>query len=469
MKTWLFRSLKVISALVATGLLAIFLSVPLARWDTPTTPIAVDRQQHYLLTNITVIDVDSGASEVQHVEVNDGRIANIYSRESTLPSDVRAVDQTGFYLLPGLVDAHVHVFDYHELQANLRYGVTSVRNMMGFPVHLRWKSAIAREELLAPNLISASPTLNAGDGGGPFHKKLEGSGEIEELVTRYQRQGYDLIKFYDGLGAEQYKAMAAAAKKRNMPFSGHAPSALPFADVLAQSPTSIEHVEEMLQVALDYKMDLVAAEQLAEQIAKSGVPIIPTRIAFHNVALGGLQHESFMSDGRLALINPFVRFLGGRMLQEATHPDHRKYLQEKDQFLEQLLGLFQRKQVAMAMGTDTGPALTVPGLAVHRELQLYQQAGLDNLSIVQLATRNAARVLQQPKLDGRITVGNRADLLVLAADPLQDLGTLMTPHAVIKDGQYLDVSDLNKLAEASKQHTSFYLTLGLFLEHLLML
>ena len=64
MKTWLFRSLKVISALVATGLLAIFLSVPLARWDTPTTPIAVDRQQHYLLTNITVIDVDSVASEL---------------------------------------------------------------------------------------------------------------------------------------------------------------------------------------------------------------------------------------------------------------------------------------------------------------------------------------------------------------------------------------------------------------------
>jgi len=161
-----------------------------------------------------------------------------------------------------------------------------------------------------------------------------------------------------------------------------------------------------------------------------------------------------------------LQFIGERQLSWINEGDYSKSIREKDQFLGLLVSKLSQAGAKMALGTDTGPSMTIQGQTVIEEMLLYKTYDLDNIEILKMATINAAEVLGEDANKGMLLVGKDADLLLLRDNPATLLETLTEPVAVIQNGQWFGIPELRLLKQHGKNHYSFYHTLGLFLEHI---
>lgn len=458
---------KALLGLLAFTLLVLsflLLSVPYSKIDDYELPLPVENPS-MAVTNTRVVNPTDGSISLATILIEDGKVLVIQDNADPIPEGFIVKDVDGAYVIPGLIDLHTHVFDKSDLSLSLVYGVTSVRNMMGFPMHLRWREQIRQGELLGPELYTASPTINHGGNSGPFHKQIDSAEEIEPLVIEYKNAGYDLIKFYDGLTTDQYETLVGAAQKWKINIAGHPPRDVDFDQLLASKPATLEHVEELYQGELDYEKDEKLATELAEKIAASGVTMVPTLSAYHHIRLADENPDDFFSQQRRQYINPLIQLISERQLSWINEESYSKRIKAKDEFLGLLVTKLDQAGASMALGTDTGPSMTIPGKTVLDEMDLYKAYGLSNQTILRMATVNAARALGQSDHKGSLQAGKDADMIVLTANPLDQLSTLREPLAVVRNGQWLSPDDLQLLRQHGTQHYSVYHTLGLFLEH----
>ncbi len=469
---YLFLILTVLSIFSA------ILSIPYARLIEKNTNLSSDRSGNYWLRNARLSKdfSDLRNAQVSNTHLYDLRIENgfitaiIESTDKPLnQASVDELDLQGKWLYPGLIDLHVHVFDKSDLAAYLAHGVTSVRNMMGFPIHLRWREQITRDEVIGPNLITASPTINSGSNGGPFHKYVNNAREVASLVRQYKAQGYDLIKFYDGLNKEQFLTLANTANEIDIPFSGHIPYDMELSEVLETGPTSIEHIEEIFHSALDYDLGLNEFDEVVSLFEKHQIPIVTTLTAYNNIFLASENRQQLFTPIRLNKISPLIRFIGEKQLQPVDNAEYRDWIIKKHKALEVITQSFHKSRIPLVIGTDTGPALTIPGQSLIDEMNILKLLGFTNNQIIAMATIDSARVLGLKNVDAMIQIGEKADLLILDTDPLVELNSFKTPFAVIKSGKYFGQEKLDQLQIASKQHQSYYQTFGYLLEHYILL
>ena len=219
------------------------------------------------ITNVNIVDVKAEDSVIQTgmtVLIDKNRITEIIPDSIEIPSQYDVVDANGKYLLPGLIDMHTHIFDRSDLSMYLSYGVTSVRNMMGFPMHLRWREQVKQNEYPGANLITATPTINSGNNTSPFHKNISTTQEIEKAIDRYKKEGYDFIKIYDGLTTDQFNQVMASAHKNQMTVSGHPPHNVDLNHLLQSDFNTFEHIEEMITL-MEWELDTLLGRKLAKQ------------------------------------------------------------------------------------------------------------------------------------------------------------------------------------------------------------
>ncbi|WP_100644699.1 amidohydrolase family protein [Alteromonas facilis] len=468
MKLWLKRIVVVLLSFVLLLSLLLVLSVLMAKQQPANTPSGVKRDGHFWITNVNVYRNETRDYLHADIEIIDGRIATVTPyKQATIRDNVK-LDGDGMYVTPGLIDAHVHVFDAVDMQAYLSYGVTSVRNMMGFPFHLRLKQALLNGDVLGPNFTTSTPTINSGANGGPFHAYIHSEMDVIKRVRDYHEMGFDFVKFYDGLSASQYQALVKTANELGMGFSGHVPSQIPLEEILASSPTSIEHIEEVFNTLLKYKSNDEVLAEVTAQLVSTQTPIVTTWVAYNNVYSAGIDYDHFMHDeSRLNAINGFVTFIGTRMLSKAETPDYIDYLKRKNRYLGTIARTFSQQGVLMALGSDSGPALTVPGYSLHKEIALMADIGISAQDIIQMATVNAAQVLNIAGVSGEVEPGSLADMVVTEKDPLKDVTVLSQPEYVVANGVLLDKQNLKAMREASTSHTNVLTTIGLFIEQLL--
>lgn len=473
MKSWLLKIAISLSVAFCLILLLIVATVPYARLfeaDQRVMPVA---DGDILLKNVQLSPqfsmLNSAISPTGRYDVvlKAGLIDSIVAAKSSIQDESQAtvIDGQGRTLFPGLIDLHVHIFDRSELFGYLAHGVTSVRNMMGFPVHLRWRQKIQSQQMTGPDIVTASPTLNYGENGGPFHKYVSSPEEIDMLIRDYKQQGYDLIKFYDGLTPDMFNQLAATAREIGMPFAGHPIRDMDFSLMLDAKPTSIEHIEEIFNGPLKYKLDISEAQDVVNALANHNVPLVATLTAYENIYLASEQREALLTEDRLSSINPFIKWIAMRQVAPVSNDKHRQWIIDKRKTLHDLLEELKHKKVLLALGTDTGPAMTVAGRSVWEEMQMLKEQGFTNQAILTMATTDAAKILAMPNLSGQIKVGERANLLLLDADPATDLQVLHNPRAVIVGGQFYGEKELDEMMRLSKSHQSVYLTIGYFLEH----
>lgn len=437
-------------------------------------PVA-DAEPPLALVGANVIPMTEGQRVLPDhtVIVSQGRIATVGPRRHTIvPADAMRVEATGQYLMPALADMHVHLehFDHPAyLQLFLVYGVTFVRGMDGRPQALEWKRSAAEGTLLSPLIHTAGQVL---DGDPPVredNRVLGTADEARRAVEEQAEAGYDFIKVYANLSPEAFRAIMEAARARRLPVAGHVPHAVGLREVLASGVVSIEHVGDFadaLQVAnstphaeaerlkrhLAIEIDPGRMASLASDVTRSGTWIVPTTITYDRGIARPDVLQRWLADPALAAVDRGMLqyYWRERVLRAGEGLDARGWsLVERSRANRlALLRAFHEAGVKMLIGTDTPQPFVVPGASVHEELANFVEAGLSAEAALAAATREAARFLGQEGLWGTVEPGKRADLLLLEANPLEDIAATRRIAGLVAQGRWMPAARLREMRAA---------------------
>jgi imidazolonepropionase-like amidohydrolase len=420
--------------------------------------------------HVSVIPMDrERVIEGQTVLVRNGLIEAIGPAESVaLPADSLVVDGRGRYLMPGLVDMHVHIKYEDDLLLYVANGVTAVRDMwgttgmqlmMGFPDQLELRQRIHQGQLLGPALYLAGPIMESEPTGMPFMTLIRTPAEAVESVAWQREQGYDFVKVYDNLTPEIYTAITHAAREHGLPVIGHVPWQVGLEGALAAGQLTIEHLTGY--VDHDAAEFVVPEELLAEyarRTAAAGVWNSPTLGIYPLLGLDTRDSRLDQQPG-MAYVPPRFRFLWrlfhSRMKQNITYegPDYAARIAAVN---GQMVKLLHDNGARLILGTDAGNPYLVPGFSLHRELQLMVEAGLSPYEALRAGTVNAATALGQEGVFGSVAVGRQADLLLLEANPLDNVSHAARRSGVMLRGQWFPEAQLQQMLnemQATYNHT----------------
>lgn len=403
--------------------------------------------------------------------VERGKITAAGSQLQGSDGGYHRVDLQGAYVVPGLIDMHVHINDPRDLLLNLSYGVTTVRNMRGAPKHLRWKQAIASGDWLGANLYTSSPVLDGERYAHALQKIVRTPEQARQLVKRYHARGYDLIKAYGYLEPEVFAAVREQAAALAMPVAKHGPAPVPGAELASiAGMNSLEHAEDIYQLLLNYQTDVQAIPDAMEKLRAVDAVVVPTLVSFDHLTQLSIHGEHYVRQLRLDRIDALTRWLEhefsvARWLQADT--ETAQHNMEVNDFLARLSVALYHADIPILVGSDAGTNYQVAGISTHRELQLLHAAGLPATELIYAATTRAAQVLGAERELGCLAAGCRADFLVLARNPVATLTALAQPRAVVRNGQYLSAADLTQLQELASRRTGYLHPVIWLLEDLL--
>ncbi len=469
------KAVKGLLFLVLITLMIVMASIPLSRLSSPELNPSGDwsanLSRSQLITNVHLVDVRDGKSIAdQAVLIENGKIARTGNSGVMLAEfgdgNAIEIDGKGQYLTPGLVDAHVHVFDPQDLGLYLSHGITTVRNMAGMPVHLRWQELAAQNDVLGARLVSYSPALNAGDDMGPFHQNVQSPEHARALVQKFAEMGYQGIKVYNGLSLAMTEAIIDEASKFDLRVAGHPSNQYPFEQAINLPLASVEHIEELFQVGLQFKATKATVADLAQKVADSKMPIVSTLVAFDNIYQAAEKGQAFKQEIDWDYLTGFTAFVGEKQLSPQLSGDVGDWEAKKTRAHFAITKSLFEKNAIVAIGSDTGPALTMPGLSFHRELEILNELKIAKAQILKAATISSSNLVDNDLICGEIKVGCFADLLLVKNNPLKNVGTLKEPESVFLQGAHLNRKQLLELREQGKKHHSFYTVMGWLLESL---
>jgi imidazolonepropionase-like amidohydrolase len=431
-----------------TGLLlAIFLqAISPAQTPKPSTPST------FAFIHVTVVDVGSGSLlRDQDVVVTGNRISQLgNSGKVSVPRTATSINGRGKFLIPGLWDMHVHIEPAPEIFARLylSQGVTGIRDMrMELDNLLALREKIRNGAFPAPRLVASGPAVDNVPAEFPIVVKIrvKNAAEARETVALLQANGVDFIKVHNFTPRDAFFAVAEETKKRHLTFAGHVPLSVSVPEAVEAGMRSIEHLSEFRLV--DECGDPAKCKRLIALLKEHGTWQTPTLVELRQMAQPAASNEQ-RAKYVPASVRKFWSLTEG-MMQNLSEEQKAHVKQQYQQALP-LIADFQRQGIGILAGTDS-PVIPniVSGFSLHDELSLLVEAGLTPLQALQTATLNPARFLG--KLDdlGSVEPGKLADLVLLDANPLDDIRNTSKINAVVSDGRFFDRESLdNLLAEA---------------------
>jgi imidazolonepropionase-like amidohydrolase len=439
--------LSIGAALTAAGLLAVGLALPLA-----AIPDFGRAMPAYVVTNIAVVDVDAG--RLLHgmaVAVANGRIvavgkAAMDARYATWP----IIDGYGRYLMPGLWDSHLHTV---ELSSRLHFplllanGVTTVRNMgdgcswrSAFdcpPDAQAWSQDGANGEAILPAIVATT---------GHHVEDLATIAEIPPLLLGLRQRGERIVKIQlgDDVSPEVVAALFAAAGDAGLAIAGHFPEGADLGDTRFAALVSLEH-DNQLRPQCRRQTDGCAA--LLAVLAQRRTAYVPTHVASaaQDARLGSAPEAEAaalaFAAAPVALLWRAYRALHRAGIDAATQQQYGRELAEAFR----LTRAANQVGVRVLAGTDALDPFILHGDALHDELALLHAAGMDTADVLRAATIRPAEHFGWSHRKGRIAPGYDADMVMLDANPLADIGATRRIVGVMKDDRVFKVTDLAAL------------------------
>jgi hypothetical protein len=404
--------------------------------------------------HVNVLPMDSNRLlPDQAVVILGGKIAQVGANNSIGdPPGAAVIDGAGAYLLPGLVDMHVHCgkTDFAMFLAN---GITTVREMNGSPDHLKWRREIASGELLGPRLYVASPLL-AGEKQRWRHILITDPKEAPKIVKDLIAQGYDYIKVYDGLSPVVYDEILKTAKEARVPVIGHIPSSISLEHAIASGQIDFEHANQIAFAVVKGHSPITPqqTQTTADAIVRANIWVTPTLASIEALFRSGTNWYSaqlekpemkYVDSDTMAWwssLKTSHNATGSSTETEFSTPLARQFFQAQ----AGLVKVLEQKGARLLAGTDTPNPLMVPGFSLHEELRSLHSAGLSNFQVLQTATSNPAEFLGTSAESGTISAGKRADVLLVGQDPRESLDTLRNPIGVMVSGRWLSAADLKE-------------------------
>jgi imidazolonepropionase-like amidohydrolase len=394
------------------------------------------------LTHVNIIGMAGAKPKSDMTVIIVGnRIAAVgKTRELRLPKDAQVINAAGKYLIPGLWDMHVHLgVEEFDRDSNLRLfianGITGIRIMAGEPVYHLWRKEADGGALLAPKMFIASQVI--GFGGLSNISRAQS----REEVRKARRAGADFIKVHDNLSRESYYALVDEAKRLGLSVEGHIPASIRAGEASRAGQKSFEHLTGLSPA----EPDRATAERWFAVFRKNQTWQCPTLIMRHNYAF--LNDNSLASDPRLKYVKPSWKTRWLRMTDEARMWPEAEAAKRREIIRKEalLVGKMQKAGVGILAGTDDANPYVFPGFSLHDELALLVRAGLSPLEALQTATYNPARFFGMLSTLGTVERGKFADLVLLDANPLENISNTKKIAAVITNGRYLQRESLDKI------------------------
>ena len=453
----LFYTLTILLLLLAT---VIILSIVSLDYTKPLGLLPVNNSDALVINNVNIVMVKKNQIlNNRQLVIQNGRITAINKGGFPVKNNIREIDGNNAYVTPGLFDMHVHIYDRKYLTLNLAYGVTSVRNLNGMNMHLRWREELKNEKWLGSNLHLSSPIL-AGKDTHALNQKILSPQQGRDAVNKAKASGYDFIKVYGYLEPKIFEAIIDEAKKIDMRVAKHGPHPAKGSDwSYLEGLQSLEHVEDIFQGPLNYEFNKETLENIARKIKQSNVPIVPTLATFDHLTQLSNGKNKFIDSLTLDYLNPLYfdiqsHFTVSRWLKD--NKEQSAYHLKKQKFLFDIVKVLHEHKVKLLVGSDAGTMYSLPGLATHNEMQLLQQSGLSTFEVLKAATINTAQTLSIERDYGSVEVGKIADLVLVTENPLDEIKVLRNPYAVVKRGQWLDKEQLELLRIEAKNTDSYY-------------
>lgn len=423
-------------------------------------------QTALVFTHVTVIDATGAPAKSDMTVVVRGDRIEALGKTSklTVPRNAQVVDATGKFLIPGLWDMHVHPrWGKSYLALFIANGVTSVRVMGGSPRHHEWREEISAGQLIGPRMVIASPIVDGPNARNYITVSSEDEGR--QVVRKVKKEGADFVKVYDNLPRDAYFAIADEAKKQGIPFAGHVPYSVSAVEASDAGQESIEHCRILLPACSSKEEELrkkfmeasrasikLLADTYSEQKAaalfarfvKNSTWVCPTLTVWSAVLFR--DEEDFSEDPRLKYIplSTGDRWKNQVRVALATG-EARANLKKVFEKNLAIVGAMGRAGVGILAGTDTPVPCCFPGFVLHDELALFVQAGLSPMEVLQTATRNPAKFFGKLDSMGTIEQGKIADLVLLEANPLQDISNTQKIAAVVVGGKIYQKAALQKM------------------------
>lgn len=440
-----------------------------------------------LITNVHVIPMtDSSVIRDAAVLVRDGRVERVgTARQLGAPAGARVIDGKGGYLIPGLSDLHTHLYaDQYipdsigraEVGVMLANGITTARLMIGTPAQLKLRKDIEAGVVVGPNLWTASPHLT---GRPDTNARIvrtpdEGRAAVRELGP----QGYDFIKITNWIAPPVYEAIMDEANKAGYRVDGHINAGVTIerASALGQHqqhldgwfeallPDSAKDRPSLTQYGVyDLKrwptldiMDERKIAPLAGTVARSKVWVTPTLVLFNTFFAIGASDDEIRSLPDWELIPSAFRTgvakamasywsLGNATVR--TDPRRERYVELRGRIVKALADSGAR----LVAGSDAPDFLMSMGYTLHRELDALVKAGLTPWQVLAMATRNPAEFLGASREWGTIAPGRRADFVLLAGNPLDDISNTTRIEATSIGGRWMARSELDGMVVRAKR------------------
>ena len=437
------------------------------------------------ITDVTLIDGGDGPVRPgMTVVVRGGTIAEIApSAAARVPSGAMRVDGRGRYLIPGLIDAHVHLATRPDvtpelvLPALVAHGVLAVRDMGGdLDRVLAMRRKVEASELAGPAIVTPGPFLDGAQQATPIVTPVTTAAEAEAAVRALAARKVDFLMVQAGLTAEAWRVILGASRAVGLTVAGHVPEAMSAFDVVNGGQRSVEHVspalpgDAALMLAVSREETAIRAalrepstdvrRRLIESIDPARQKALFTAMREHDVTAvptmvwsAGLLPQT-RNDIPAADVLAFIpraartRFVERRKaaLEKATDEGlalNRAIAGASRQFV----GAMHRAGVTIAAGTDALDSYLPLGPSLHAELEQLVAAGMTPRQALTAATREAARLAGFARSRGTIVVGKSGDVVLLDADPAADITAVRRINAVIHRGRVLDRAALDTMLE----------------------
>ncbi|CAN5845182.1 amidohydrolase family protein [soil metagenome] len=410
--------------------------------------------------NVNVIPMDrERVLSGQTIIIRDGRIAEMGAGLQP-PAGATVVDGGGRYLMPGLSEMHAHIpppqagadLIDRTLFLYVAGGVTTIRGMLGNPGHLELRERSARNEIVAPRIYTSGPSLNGNSAPTP---------EVAvRMVEEQAAAGYDLLKLHPGLSREVYDAIVSAADRVEIPFAGHVSAAVGLDRTLEVGQASIDHLDAYVEAlagrgggfdpqeggffgfGLIDEVDASRIPQLAAATRAAGVWNAPTQTLIEHL-FNAVDPEEMARWPEMRYVPPatvanWVERKRDIQRQPAfTRERADRYIDVRRRLIREL----HSAGAGLILASDAPQWWNVPGFSLHRELQMMVGAGLTPYQALESGTRNAAVHLGTTEW-GTIAPGRVADLILLEANPLENIGNMSRIAGVVLRGSWLPQEEI---------------------------
>lgn len=464
--------MKILTAVWAAAAFAAIAGIPQNASSQATSTTDTPAISHAFV-DVNVLPMDSERVLAgQTVLVGDGRIVQAGSAaDVVVPDGVTVIDGGGKYLMPGVAEMHGHYpnpdaseFTEAVMHLYVANGVTLVRGMQGGASHLPLRDAIEAREIVGPRLLVCAPAMSGNNVTRPE--------DAVRLVREAAAAGFDHIKVAEGLAPEVFSAIAETAAEAGLTFSGHVSNRVGLYSALEQGQSTIDHLDNYIEAMIDdpevvAELGLLELPNVMSQVdeakvgdviaatVEAGAGVVPTEVLWETF-LGGRSGADILAElpetrywvrdsipGVASGVNRWVQQTDGRSAALPQPDAGRPVIEMRRRLIKEL----HDAGVPVLLGTDSPQIFSVPGFSIHREMQVMVESGLTPYQVLYAGTAAVADFLGAEDF-GRIAEGQRADLVLLNANPLDDIGHFADNAGVMVNGVWLSRGDIDeRLAE----------------------